>query len=119
MSEKPMSLIDDKKSNQVTYSADQIINNHEAQRAFFEQAERQIAPEPPKFDLYEEPKAFDSDMMTEIDTATYVAEVPAYAKEPVSHREILERAYRSMDTLELVADARMCTKAIVVTRHLY
>lgn len=118
MSEKPITFLDDKKSSQVTFNANKITKDHERNRAFFEHAEsgNLYTPEPPEFDIYEEPKAFDPEMMNETIEQSFVTEAPVNTVKIVSHKENLERAYHYMDTPELINDTRLCTKAVIMIR---
>lgn len=113
-----MSLIDDKKSSQVTYSTDQIMNNREKQRAFFEQAEQQIAPPPTfeRFDLNEEPQPFDTAMLTSDNEG--LAEAPEFAQPLRSHEDLMKETISHLTHLQCVQATGAISLEIVSLRHL-
>ncbi len=85
-----MSLIDDKKSSQITYNTDQVMNDRETQRAFFEQAERQIA-QPPEFEPWKlDDDALSPDLLVWSQPDTGYVQAPEFAQPPRTHEDDLK-----------------------------
>ncbi len=123
MSETPISLIDDKKSSQVTYNTDQIINNHETNRAFFEHAKNGnlYSPAPPEFDaisLKDEAPSLSETVWTQPNTG--FVEPPEFATPPKSHEDSMkETVDRLTDPQCLIELGAISSKIVVSLRPLH
>jgi hypothetical protein len=112
------------RQNSVAENADNIINNHEQNAAFFEHAERQIAPEPPRFeavkpeqllDLYEPDQLFE---LSPDEAVTEFAERPEQARPELTKAQYYDMAYRYVSPTEQVRDITKMTTSVIAERDL-
>lgn len=118
MSETPISFVDDKKSNQQEHDSDQNMDSHHERSAYFESVKDSIAPPTfERFDLYEEPRAFDPEMMN-VDQ-TFITEAPEFVQSPKSHEDNLREMIFALETDRQSFDYLVSnTKAVYLQRHL-
>lgn len=115
MSEKPTLPISDEKTSPVAYSAEQMLQSHEQNAAFWRAAEYQLAPQPERWDLDEPIVAFDPDraVLTEGQSVT----PPEYAA-PKTYEQSLEESLMYLNDRELLAYATSNTKAVIAMRRI-
>lgn len=118
MSETPTVPLNDVKTSRVAQGADRILNNPYESAAYFEYAERQVAPQPrdERWDLNEPAQAFNPDHTPQ--EADMYTLPPEYATEPKSHAQEVEESLFYLDDKQLLDYARINTKAIPALRRL-
>lgn len=118
MSETPTIPLNDVKTSRAAQSADRMLNNPYETAAYFEYAERQVAPQPrdERWDLNEPVEAFNPDRAPQ-ETAAY-ALPPEYATEPKSRAQEVEESLFFLDDRQLLDYARVNTQAIPALRRL-
>ena len=116
MSETPTIPLNDVKTNRVAQSADRILENPYESAAYFEHAERQVAPRPrdERWDLNEPVQAFNPDRAPQ-EAAVYTLP-PEYAVQPKTHAQEVEESLFFLNDKQLLDYARANTAAIPMLR---
>lgn len=119
MSELPIAEQNDLKSDHIRLNAERMINNPAQMDAFFHNAETQLSSVEKtagRIDLYAPDVPYTE---STVDTQVSYVEAPAYAVEPQSRAQELEKIYFFLDTAGLVKEADDITKVVNAQRHAF
>lgn len=119
MSETPTMPLSDVKTDRVTENTDRIMDNPRMQAEFFEQAERQVAPQPRRdeiIDLNEPDQLFPFEEQP-AEAVAYAAP-PEYVTETKTHAQNLTEYFEQLDYHQLLMIANTTTAAIPAMRRL-
>lgn len=99
------------RTQDISAKTDQIMHNPYENKVFFEQAERQVAPQSnEKWDLNEEPKAFDLDTVSS-EVESYTA-APDYIEGPKTRAQEIEESLFYLNDKQILQYALDISKAL-------